>query len=78
MREPLITLGSAPLENPYFRAALFEQLGSSELEVPVTTDIAGKKDAHGLRLDKEATEQIKRANCTARWPRRSFLNRTAA
>ena len=46
MREPLITLGSAPLENPTFRSAMFEQLGSNELEVPVTTDIAGKKDAH--------------------------------
>lgn len=62
MREPLITLGSAPLENPYFRSALFEQLGSNELEVPVTTDIAGKKDAHALRLDREAPEAIKKAN----------------
>jgi hypothetical protein len=62
MREPLITLGSAPLENPYFRSALFEQLGSNELEVPVTTDIAGKKDAHALRLDREAREDIKKAN----------------
>jgi len=37
MREPLITLGSAPLEDPIFRSAMFEQLGSNELEVPVTT-----------------------------------------
>ncbi len=62
MREPLITLGSAPLENPYFRSAMFEQLGSNELEIPVTTDIAGKKDAHALRLDREAPEAIKKAN----------------
>ena len=60
--EPLITLGSAPLEDPIFRAAMFEQLGSTELEIPVTTDIAGKKDAHAVRLDREATEAIKKAS----------------
>lgn len=62
MRESLITLGSAPLENPIFRSAMFEQLGSNELEVPVTTDIAGKKDAHAVRLDREAPEAIKKAS----------------
>jgi len=61
-REPLITLGSAPLEDPIFRAALFEQLGSTELEIPVTTDIAGKNDAHAVRLDREGNEAIKKAN----------------
>ncbi|MCA9165461.1 MAG: hypothetical protein KDA62_20865, partial [Planctomycetales bacterium] len=62
MREPLITLGSAPLEDPIFRSAMFEQLGSNELEVPLTTDIAGKKDAHAVRLDREAADAIKKAN----------------
>jgi len=62
MREPLITLGSAPLENPLFRSALFEQLGSNDLEIPVATDIAGKKNAHALRLDREASEAIKKAS----------------
>ncbi|UUO07892.1 DUF499 domain-containing protein [Blastopirellula sp. J2-11] len=62
MREPLITLGSAPLEDPIFRSAMFEQLGSNELEVPLTTDIAGKKDAHAVRLDRESSEAIKKAN----------------
>ena len=61
-REPLITFGSAPLEDPIFRSALFEQLGSNELEVPVTTDIAGKKDAHAVRLDREASNEIKKAS----------------
>lgn len=61
MREPLITLGSAPLEDPVFRSAMFEQLGSNELEVPVTTDIAGKQNAHAIRLDREAPEAIKKA-----------------
>ena len=60
-REPLITLGLAPLVDPTFRAAMFEQLGNDSLEVPVTTDIAGKADAHGTRLDKEADEAIRKA-----------------
>ncbi len=61
-REPLITLGSAPLENAQFRAAIFEQLGASELEIPVTTDIAGKSgQSHSLKLDKESTEAISKA-----------------
>jgi predicted AAA+ superfamily ATPase len=60
-REPLIALGSAPLDDQTFRDALFEQLGSDQLSVPVTTDIAGKKDAHAVRLDREATESVKKA-----------------
>ncbi len=60
-KDPLIGLGTAPLDDPYFRAALFEQLGNNDLEGPVTTDIAGKKDAHALRLDREAEDAIKKA-----------------
>jgi Protein of unknown function (DUF499) len=60
-REPLITLGLAPLQDQTFRAALFEQLGSDGLEVPVTTDIIGKSDAHAVRLDKEADDAVKKA-----------------
>jgi hypothetical protein len=59
-REPLITLGLAPLDNSTFRAALFEQLGADKLEVPVTTDIIGRADAHAVRLDKEAGEAVKK------------------
>lgn len=59
--EPLITLGLAPLQDPTFRAALFEQLGNDNLEIPVTTDIVGKNEAHGVRLDKEANETIRKA-----------------
>lgn len=58
--DALITLGSAPIEDPIFRAAMFEQLGSNELEGPVTTDIAGKSDAWAVRLDREASEAIKK------------------
>jgi hypothetical protein len=60
-RDPLIGLGTAPLDDPYFRAALFEQLGNNDLEGPVTTDIAGKKDAHALRLDRDADEAVKKS-----------------
>lgn len=60
--EPLITLGLAPLQDPVFRAALFEQLGAGELEISVTTDIAGKSsESHSLKLDKEASDAIKKA-----------------
>jgi hypothetical protein len=60
-RDPLITLGTAPLEDPIFRAAVFEQLGETKLEAAVTTDIVGKKDAHAVRLDSEAVDSIKKA-----------------
>lgn len=60
-KDPLISLGTAPLEDPLFRAALFEQLGEARLEPAVTTDIAGKDHAHALRLDVEATPELKKA-----------------
>jgi hypothetical protein len=59
-RDPLIGLGTAPLEDPMFRAALFEQLGAPRLEGAITTDICGKKDSHAIRLDKDAVESIKK------------------
>ncbi len=60
-RDALIGLGTAPLDNLSFRAAVFDQLGNDRLEGPVTTDICGKKDAHSIRLDAEATEDIKKS-----------------
>ena len=59
--DPLITLGAAPLDNPTFRAAMFEQLGETRLEGAVTTDIVGKEHAHALRLDAEATTEVRKA-----------------
>ena len=58
---PLIELGSAPLQDPTFRAAVFEELGEDRLTVPVETDIAGKADAHAVVLDGAATDSIKKA-----------------
>ncbi len=60
-RDPLIGLGTAPLEDPLFRAAIFEQLGETRLEGAVTTDICGKQDSHATRLDDEALDTIKKA-----------------
>lgn len=60
-KDPLIGLGTAPLDDPLFRAALFEQLGESRLEGAVTTDICGKKDSHAIRLDEGAVEAIRKA-----------------
>lgn len=60
-RDPLIGLGTAPLEDTLFRTAAFEQLGENRLEGAVTTDIVGKKESHAIRLDKEAEEAVKKA-----------------
>jgi hypothetical protein len=60
-RDPLIGLGTAPLDDSQFRAAMFEQLGEHRLEAAVTTDICGKKDSHAVRLDNEAVEAIRKA-----------------
>ena len=57
-RDPLIDLGTAPLDDPLFRAAVFEQLGESRLEGAVTTDIIGKKDSHAFRLDDNKVEVV--------------------
>jgi uncharacterized protein DUF499 len=60
-KDPLIGMGTAPLDDPLFRSAVFEQLGGARLEGAVTTDICGKKDSHAMRLDKEAVEAIRKA-----------------
>src|SRR5205807_9542737 len=60
-KDALISLGTAPLDDPLFRAAVFEQLGEQKLEPAVTTDIVGKDHAHAVRLDAEATNEVKKA-----------------
>ena len=42
-REPLITLGSAPLGVPEFRSVVLVQLGESRLLATIDTDIAGER-----------------------------------
>ena len=60
-KDGLITQGSAPLDDSSFRSACFEQLGERRLETAITTDIAGDAHAHSMRLDKEATDEIRKA-----------------
>jgi hypothetical protein len=60
-KDPLISLGTAPLDDSLFRAAVFEQLGEQRLEAAVTTDVAGSEHAHAIRLDAEAIPDVKKA-----------------
>lgn len=60
-KDLLITLGTAPLGDSQFRTAVFEQLGESRLEGAVTTDLAGKKESHAVRLDADAEETLRKA-----------------
>jgi hypothetical protein len=51
-REPLITLGSAPLHIPEFRAVVLGQLGETRLDTAILADIAGEPcHARGLDAD---------------------------
>jgi len=59
--DPLISLGTVPLDDPIFRAATLEQLGEDRLEVPITTDICGDGESHATRLDQESVDSIKKA-----------------
>lgn len=51
-REPLITLGSAPLENPDFRGIVLGQLGESRLLSAIDADIASRH-SHARALDAD-------------------------
>ena len=51
-REPLITLGSAPLEVPEFRSVVLGQLGESRLVAAIDADISGV-NSHARALDAD-------------------------
>ena len=53
-REPLITLGSAPLDVPEFRSVVLGQLGEARLLAAIDTDIAGER-SHARTLDADTT-----------------------
>ena len=56
--DPIIGLGTAPLDDRDFRAAIRSQLGDDErLEAPIMTDICGR-DAFAVRLDEDASGEI--------------------
>src|SRR5216683_2191518 len=66
-REPLITLGSAPLHIPEFRAVVLGQLGETRLDTAILADIAGEP-CHARALDadtKGALRDIHRRVATA-------------
>ena len=52
-REPLITLGSAPLDAPEFRAVVLGQLGEARLDAAIAADLAGPT-AHAQALDADS------------------------
>ena len=56
--EPLITLGSAPLHVPEFRAVLLGQLGEQRLDVAIAADIAGDT-AHARALDADTVGPLR-------------------
>lgn len=57
-REPLITLGSAPLHDAGFRSAILGQLGESRLIAAIEADIAGDH-AHARALDANTSGPLR-------------------
>ena len=53
--EPLILLGSAPLQSPEFRGVVLGQLGETRLLLAIETDIAGAQ-AHARALDADTKD----------------------
>ena len=56
--EPLITLGSAPLHLPEFRAVVLGQLAETRLDTAIEADIAGPM-AHSQSLDADAAGALR-------------------
>ena len=56
--EPLITLGSAPLHVPEFRAVVLGQLGEQRLDAAIDADLAGET-AHAKAQDADTTGALK-------------------
>lgn len=56
--EPLITLGSAPLEVPEFRSVVLGQLGESRLMAAIDADISGMH-SHARALDADTRGALK-------------------
>jgi hypothetical protein len=57
-REPLITLGSAPLDIPEFRAVILSQLGEPRLVPAIEADISGPQ-SHARALDADTKGPLK-------------------
>jgi hypothetical protein len=59
-RDPLIGLGTAPLEVLSFRDTVCQQLHEDRLKAVITTDICGRPDAHAVYLDQQAEEDTRK------------------
>jgi hypothetical protein len=57
-REPLITLGSAPMEVSDFRGVVLGQLGESRLVAAIDSDISGAQ-SHARALDADTTGALR-------------------
>src|SRR5205823_7680077 len=57
-REAVITLGSAPLDVPEFRATVLGQLGEPRLSAAIETDIAGSH-SHARALDADTVGPLR-------------------
>jgi hypothetical protein len=57
-KEPLITLGSAPLQIPEFRSVVLGQIGESRLVPAIDTDIAGGQ-SHARALDADTAGPLR-------------------
>ena len=56
-REPLITLGSAPLDIPEFRSVVLGQLGEPRLQAAIDSDISGAQ-SHAKALDVDTKDSL--------------------
>jgi hypothetical protein len=59
-KDLLITLGTAPFEDPQFRNSVLQQLDEPRLEAAINYDIAGE-EAHAPKLDFDSTDTIRAA-----------------
>jgi len=58
LKEPLITLGSAPLDAPDFRSVVLNQVGEPRLQAAIDADIAGQ-NSHARALDLDTKDHLK-------------------
>jgi hypothetical protein len=57
-KSPLITLGSAPLDDPGFRGVVLGQLGESRLVAAIDADVSGRQ-SHARALDADTKGALK-------------------
>ena len=57
-KEPLITMGSSPLEVPEFRSVILTQLGESRLSTAIGSDISDS-NSHARALDADTTGPLR-------------------